>query len=91
MLKVLHSSRRDADAISAATVGQNKDQAELLHPKLVAVWAREDVGLTDKDYHSYVAIVKDFDKLWDHLVRPDSPRHARRKTTADFECPFPPD
>lgn len=44
-------------------------EAELLHPKLVALWAREDVGLTAKDFVSYVAIVKDLDKLWDHLVR----------------------
>ncbi|GAA5901988.1 hypothetical protein JCM8208_006656 [Rhodotorula glutinis] len=45
-----------------------KGEAELLHPKLVALWAREDVGLTDKDFVSYVAIVKDLDKLWEHLA-----------------------
>lgn len=45
------------------SVGPKRDQAELLHPKLVAVWAREDIGLTPEDFNSYVAIVKDFDKL----------------------------
>ncbi|GAA6036810.1 hypothetical protein JCM8097_003489 [Rhodosporidiobolus ruineniae] len=34
---------------------------------LVAVWAREDLGLTPKDYRSYVEVVKDLDKLWDYL------------------------
>ncbi|BGP17452.1 hypothetical protein JCM10213v2_005485 [Rhodosporidiobolus nylandii] len=44
-----------------------EDEAELLHPKLVALWAREDLGLTPQDYVSYVSVVKDLDKLWDHL------------------------
>lgn len=44
-------------------------EAELLHPKLLALWAREDLGLTKKDYVSYVSIVKDLDKMWSYLVR----------------------
>ncbi|BGP49292.1 hypothetical protein JCM10450v2_005176 [Rhodotorula kratochvilovae] len=44
-------------------------EAELLHPKLVALWAREDVGLTPKDFVSYVAIVKDLDKMWTYLAK----------------------
>lgn len=42
---------------------------EILHPKLLAVWAREDFGLSRRDYESYVAVVKDLDKLWAYLVR----------------------
>jgi hypothetical protein len=36
-------------------VGPKNDQAELLHPKLVAVWAREDIGMNAEDFHSCVA------------------------------------
>ncbi|GAA5825212.1 hypothetical protein JCM3770_001832, partial [Rhodotorula araucariae] len=43
-------------------------EAELLHPKLVALWAREDFGLTPKDFVSYVAVVKDLDKMWSYLA-----------------------
>lgn len=50
-------------------VGPERDQADLLHPKLVALWAREDFGLTRKDFYSYVAVVKDLSRLWRHLVR----------------------
>ncbi|GAA5999698.1 uncharacterized protein JCM10292_003704 [Rhodotorula paludigena] len=44
-------------------------EAELLHPKLLALWAREDLGLTKKDYVSYVSIVKDLDKMWSYLAK----------------------
>ncbi|BGO92443.1 hypothetical protein NBRC10512_000509 [Rhodotorula toruloides] len=43
-------------------------EAEILHPKLLAVWAREDFGLTKKDYESYVAVVKDLERLWEFLA-----------------------
>ena len=55
-------------------------EAELLHAKLVALWAREDVGLTPKDFVSYVAIVKDLDKMWTYLVRRRPRSSARRRT-----------
>ncbi|BGP71373.1 hypothetical protein NBRC10513v2_004742 [Rhodotorula toruloides] len=42
--------------------------AEILHPKLLAVWAREDFGLTKRDYESYVAVVKDLERLWEFLA-----------------------
>ncbi|GAA5885861.1 hypothetical protein JCM16303_000088 [Sporobolomyces ruberrimus] len=42
-------------------------QAEILHPKIQAVWAREDFGLTPEDYKSYVAVVKDLNRLWKYL------------------------
>ncbi|KAI5480714.1 hypothetical protein MNV49_007641 [Pseudohyphozyma bogoriensis] len=48
-------------------VGPKRDEAELLHPKLVALWAREDLGLSPEDFNSYVSIVKDLDSLWYHL------------------------
>ncbi|GAA5849044.1 hypothetical protein JCM8547_006422 [Rhodosporidiobolus lusitaniae] len=57
----------DLGLVGPKLVGPHKDEAELLHPKLVALWAREDLGLTPQDYVSYVSIVKDLDKLWDHL------------------------
>lgn len=38
-------------------------EADLLHPKLVALWAREDLGLSQTDFHAYVGVVKDFDRL----------------------------
>ncbi|GAA6008357.1 hypothetical protein JCM11491_004447 [Sporobolomyces phaffii] len=44
------------------------DQAEVLHPKIKAVWAREDFNLTPEDYRSYVAVVKDLSRLWKALV-----------------------
>ncbi|GAA5852420.1 hypothetical protein JCM3766R1_001883 [Sporobolomyces carnicolor] len=43
------------------------DQAEILHPKIKAVWAREDFDLTPEDYRSYVAVVKDLSRLWKYL------------------------
>lgn len=64
--------------VGPSLVGPNLDQAELLHPKLVALWAREDIGLTPKDYVSYVSIVKNFDKLWRYLVSRLCPRSAQR-------------
>lgn len=64
----------DLGIVGRKLVGPNKNQAELLHPKLVALWAREDFGLTDEDYHSYVAVVKDLDKMWDYLVSPPRSR-----------------
>ncbi|BGP33114.1 hypothetical protein JCM10296v2_004903 [Rhodotorula toruloides] len=44
-------------------------EAEILHPKLLAVWAREDFGLTKRDYESYVAVVKDLERLWEFLAQ----------------------
>lgn len=58
----------DLGIVGRKLVGPHKDQAELLHPRVVALWAREDFGLNDEDFHSYVAVVKDLDKLWDYLV-----------------------
>ncbi|GAA5940245.1 hypothetical protein JCM1841_005028 [Sporobolomyces salmonicolor] len=57
----------DLGIVGCELVGPNKDQAEILHPKIVALWAREDFGLTPKDYHAYVAVVKDLDKMWTYL------------------------
>lgn len=61
--------------------------AEILHPKLLAVWAREDFGLTKRDYESYVAVVKDLERLWEFLVRPCFPpslssRRCRANTSS---------
>ncbi|GAA5939906.1 uncharacterized protein JCM15063_004341 [Sporobolomyces koalae] len=42
-------------------------KAEILHPKIKAVWAREDFNLTAGDYRSYVAVVKDLSRMWKHL------------------------
>ncbi|KAK4055828.1 hypothetical protein OIO90_003082 [Microbotryomycetes sp. JL221] len=42
-------------------------RVEILHPKIVALWAREDFGLSPEDFTSYVALVKDLDKLWNYL------------------------
>lgn len=53
----------DLGIVGRKLVGPNKDQAEILHPNLVAVWAREDFGLSTQDFNSYVAVVKDLDKL----------------------------
>jgi hypothetical protein len=71
----------DHGIVGRKLVDPNKDQAELLHPKVVALWAREDFGLTDEDYHSYVAVVKDLDKMWDCLV--SSLQFAPRSSLAD--------
>ncbi|GAA5862131.1 hypothetical protein JCM1840_001653 [Sporobolomyces johnsonii] len=57
----------DLGIVGPHLVGPNKDQAEILHPKIVALWAREDFGLTPEDYHAYVAVVKDLDKMWTYL------------------------
>ncbi|GAA6010781.1 hypothetical protein JCM10207_005839 [Rhodosporidiobolus poonsookiae] len=59
----------DLGLVGPELVGRNKDRAELLHPKLVALWAREDFGLTRKDFYSYVSVVKDLDRLWGYLDR----------------------
>ncbi|KAM0750767.1 hypothetical protein T439DRAFT_239360 [Meredithblackwellia eburnea MCA 4105] len=48
-------------------VGPEKNQVELLQPKLVAFWAREDMGLSPKDFHCYVRVTKDLDMMWEHL------------------------
>ncbi|PRQ73516.1 hypothetical protein AAT19DRAFT_16269 [Rhodotorula toruloides] len=53
--------------------------AEILHPKLLAVWAREDFGLTKRDYESYVAVVKDLERLWEFLVRAQERRLEIRR------------
>lgn len=53
----------DLGIVGPRLIGPNNDQPELLHLKLVALWAREDVGLTPQDFNAYVSIVKDFDKL----------------------------
>ncbi|KWU43720.1 hypothetical protein RHOSPDRAFT_34699 [Rhodotorula sp. JG-1b] len=57
----------DLGLVGPKLVGAHEDQAELLHPKLVALWAREDFDLTPKDYVSYVAVVKDLSRLWRYL------------------------
>ncbi|GAA5984558.1 hypothetical protein JCM11641_006548 [Rhodosporidiobolus odoratus] len=57
----------DLGLVGPELIGPNKDQPELLHPKLVSLWAREDLGLTKKDYTSYVSITKDLGKLWKYL------------------------
>ncbi|GAA5872437.1 hypothetical protein JCM3774_004521 [Rhodotorula dairenensis] len=57
----------DLGLVGPKLVGSRKDQAELLHPKLVALWAREDFNLTPEDYVSYVAVVKDLSRLWRYL------------------------
>lgn len=44
------------------------DEAEILHPKIKAIWAREDFGLTPEDYRSCVAVVKDLTRMTDYLV-----------------------
>ncbi|KAK4046822.1 hypothetical protein OIV83_005818 [Microbotryomycetes sp. JL201] len=49
--------------VSPTLGGPLQDEADMLHPKLVAFWAREDFGLTPNDFDSYVAVVKDLDKL----------------------------
>ncbi|GAA5890126.1 hypothetical protein JCM6882_009235 [Rhodosporidiobolus microsporus] len=59
----------DLGLVGPELVGANKDQAELLHPKLAALWAREDFNLTPQDYKSYVAIVKDLERLWAYLAK----------------------
>ncbi|BGP25580.1 hypothetical protein JCM10295v2_004508 [Rhodotorula toruloides] len=46
-------------------------ESEILHPKLLAVWAREDFGLTKRDYEDYVAVVKDLERLWEYLAAKD--------------------
>ncbi|GAA5959413.1 hypothetical protein JCM3765_006596 [Sporobolomyces pararoseus] len=43
------------------------NQAEILHPKIKALWSREDFNLTPEDYRSYVAVVKDLSRLWKYL------------------------
>ncbi|GAA5914584.1 uncharacterized protein JCM6883_004427 [Sporobolomyces salmoneus] len=43
------------------------NEAEILHPKIKALWAREDFNLTPEDYRSYVAVVKDLSRLWKYL------------------------
>ncbi|GAA5832605.1 hypothetical protein JCM11251_001384 [Rhodosporidiobolus azoricus] len=58
----------DLGLVGPDLIGSNKDQAELLHPKLVALWAREDFELTKEDYVSYVAVVKDLTRLWEYLA-----------------------
>ncbi|KAM0786550.1 hypothetical protein ACM66B_002007 [Microbotryomycetes sp. NB124-2] len=53
--------------VGPTLVGRVADAADILHPKLVSVWAREDFGLTPDDFQSNVAVVKDLDKLWRFL------------------------
>ncbi|GAA5987249.1 hypothetical protein JCM10908_001878 [Rhodotorula pacifica] len=57
----------DLGLVGPKLIGPRKDQPELLHPKLAALWAREDFNLTPKDYVSYVVVVKDLSRLWRYL------------------------
>lgn len=57
----------DLGLVGPQLVGPNHDQAEILHPKVVALWAREDLGLSPEEFHAYVGVTQDCDMLWEHL------------------------
>lgn len=61
----------DLGLVGPQLVGPNHDQAEILHPKVVALWAREDLGLSPEEFHAYVGVTQDCDMLVSCSFRPE--------------------
>ncbi|GAA6061145.1 hypothetical protein JCM10212_001745 [Sporobolomyces blumeae] len=73
--------------LSQLGLGLVGSDGKILHPKLKALWAREDFGLTPEDFVSYVAIVKDLDKMWDHLRKSGAGDWNARNTVMVDDTP----